>query len=252
MSTDVTAATSRFVWHDQVSDDPQQAQEFYTQLFGWGIEPWKSQSGEGDYPMISANGANHGGFGKRTEGAPPTSWLGHVSVTDVDETVTKVKAAGGRVAFGPQDIPDVGRFAIIVDPQGAFVSAFQAGGEGPPAGGVFVWDELGTQDVEGAERFYGAVFGWTTEDMGEDYGGYKIFKSGEDRIAGLMKMPDPSMPSQWVFYVYSDDVDATVAKAKELGAFAVVEGMDIPAVGRIAVLGDPQGAAFGVFKPSQG
>jgi uncharacterized protein len=247
MSTSVTTA-SKFVWHEQVSDDPQQAQAFYGELFGWEVELWKP--GEIDYAMISANGANHGGFGKRMEGAPPTHWLGHVSVSSVDETIEKAKAAGGQVVFGPMDMEEVGRFAIIVAPDGSFVSAFQPEGDGPAQGGVFVWDELGTQDVEGAQRFYGAVFGWTTEDMGAEYGGYRIFKSGETQIAGLMKMPDASAPSQWVPYVHTYDVDATVAKAKGLGASVFVEGMEVPSVGRVAVLADPQGAAFGLFKPS--
>jgi predicted enzyme related to lactoylglutathione lyase len=248
MSTGVTTATGRFVWHEHVSDDPKQAQAFYTQLFGWQVETWKS--GEIEYPMINANGANHGGFGNRMEGAPPTHWLGHVAVTSVDETIEKVQAAGGQIVFGPIDMKEVGRFAIIVDPQGSFVSAFQPEGEGPAQGGVFVWDELGSQDVDGAERFYGAVFGWATKDMGAEYGGYRIFGSGETQIGGLMKMPDPSLPSQWVPYVYADDIDATAARAKELGASVVVEPMDVPSVGRIAVVVDPQGATFGLFKPS--
>jgi predicted enzyme related to lactoylglutathione lyase len=246
MSTGVTTA-SRFVWHEQVSDDPKQAQAFYTQLFGWEIETWKA--GEIDYAMIHSGGANHGGFGKRMEGAPPTHWLGHVAVKSVDETIEKAKAAGGSVAFGPMDMEEVGRFAILSAPDGSFVSAFQPEGDGPMQGGVFTWDELATQDVEGAERFYGSVFGWETKDMGTEFGGYKIFGSGETQIAGLMKPQDPSGPSTWIPYVHADDVDATTAKAKGLGANALFEGMDIPGVGRISVLVDPQGAVFGLFQP---
>jgi len=206
--------------------------------------------GELDYAMISSGGGNHGGFATAQEGAPPPHWLGHVQVANVDETLEKAKAAGGRIAFGPMDMPEVGRFAIIVDPQDAFLAAYQPAGEGPQHGGVFVWDELGTQDVDGAARFYHEVFGWTTRDMGAEYGGYRIFQSGETQIGGLMAMPDTSRPSQWVPYVAADDVDATVAEAKGLGATVVAEPMDVPAVGRIAVLIDPQGAAFGLFKPS--
>jgi predicted enzyme related to lactoylglutathione lyase len=247
MSTGVTI-TTKFVWHEQVSDDPQQAQAFYTQLFGWGIDLWKP--GEIDYAMITSGGAMHGGFGQRMEGAPPTHWLGHIAVSSVDETIDKANAAGGKVVFGPMDMEEVGRFAIIVAPDGSFVSAFQPEGEGPQQGGVFVWDELVTQDVDAAERFYGAVFGWETKDMGSEFGGYKIFGSGETQIAGLMKSKDPSGPSIWVPYVGTDEVDATTAKAKELGANAFVEGMDVPTIGRISVLADPQGAVFGLFQPA--
>jgi hypothetical protein len=145
---------------------------------------------------------------------------------------------------------EIGRIAIVSDPQGAFVSIYQPESDEMPAPeGVFVWDELGTTDVGGAERFYGAVFGWTTTDMGPDYGGYRIFKCGETDAGGLMALPDASMPAGWQPYVAVDDVDATTAKAKELGGSVLMEPMDVPKVGRIAVLRDPQDAAFGIIKP---
>lgn len=245
--TTTATAVGKFVWHEQVSSDPGQAKDFYTQLFGWGTEQFKPD--EMDYAMINANGQNHGGFGKAQEGAPPPHWLGHVQVDEVDETVEKAKAAGGKIAFGPVDMGEVGKFAIIGDPQGAFVSAYQPEGEGDVAEGVFVWDELVTKDVEGAERFYGEVFGWTTKDMGQDFGGYKLFQVGETNIGGLMAPQDPATPSMWTPYVAVEDVDATAAKATKLGASTVVEAMDVPTVGRFAILRDPQGAVFGVIKP---
>src|SRR5919201_2235802 len=166
MST-VTSTVGKFVWREQVSDDPEQAKAFYTQLFGWSTETFKP--GEIDYTMIAAGGNMHGGFSKAQEGAPPPHWLGHIHVESVDETIERAKKAGGKIAFGPMDMPEIGRFAIIVDPQGAFVSVYQPESEVPSSAGVFVWDELATSDVEGAERFYGEVFGWTTKDMGPEY-----------------------------------------------------------------------------------
>ena len=246
MSTPVSTAVGTFVWRENVSSDPQRAQDFYTQLLGWEIEHFTA--GEFDCPMISANGQMHGGFPTVPEGTPP-HWAGNVQVASVDDTIEKTKDAGGELVAGPMDIPEVGRYAVLKDPQGAIVVAFQPAGEGPQGAGLFVWDELGTQDVDGAERFYNRVFGWTTTDMGEEYGGYKIFELGETRVAGLMKMPDPSIPSMWTPYIAVDDTDAIVAKAQELGGSVLVEAMDIPAVGRIAVLKDPVGAAFGIIKP---
>jgi uncharacterized protein len=138
---------------------------------------------------------------------------------------------------------------VIADPQGAVVAVFQPSGEGPQSAGVFVWDELGTQDVAGSEAFYADVFGWTTEEMGAEYGGYKIFQHGETRVGGLMKMPDASIPSMWAPYVAVEDADATIAKAKELGGSTVIEPMDVPNIGRIAMLKDPQGGVLGIIKP---
>jgi hypothetical protein len=246
MST-VASSVGRFVWHEQVSPDPQNAQGFYTELFGWGTEVFKP--GEVEYTMISANGQSHGGYGKAMEGAPPPHWLSHVHVEDLDETIEKAKAAGGKLAAGPFEMGEVGRMGIIGDPQGAYVSAYQPLGEGPVPQGIFVWDELGTNDADGAQRFYEAVFGWTTADMGPEYGGYRIFNSGGTGIAGFMTLQDRSIPPMWQPYVAVDDPDAIVAKATELGATALFEPMDVPKVGRIAVLRDPQGATFGVIRP---
>jgi predicted enzyme related to lactoylglutathione lyase len=247
MST-VASSVGKFVWHDQVSDDPKRAQEFYTQLFGWGTEEFKP--GEVDYTMITTGGHSHGGFGQAQEGAPPPHWLSHVRVENIDETIEKAKQAGGKLAAGPFDMGDVGRMAIIGDPQGAYIGIYQPAEEGPVPQGVFVWDELGTHDVDGAQRFYEAVLGWTTQDMGEEYGGYRIFNTGDSTngVAGLMKLPDESIPPHWQPYVAVGDPDAVTAKAKELGAAVYLEPMDVPNVGRLAVLGDPQGATFGIIR----
>src|SRR5919109_1607607 len=149
MSTEVKTAVGRFVWHDHVSSDPAKAQEFYSSLFGWTTEVFKP--GEIDYPMIIANGQGHGGFGPAQGGAPP-HWMGHVYVEDVDDAAKRAESAGGTVLAGPMDIPDVGRFAAVRDPQGALLSLFTPNDPNMPVGeGVFVWDELITSDVEGAK-----------------------------------------------------------------------------------------------------
>jgi predicted enzyme related to lactoylglutathione lyase len=243
----VASTVGKFVWHEQVSSDPRQAQDFYTQLFGWGTEVFKP--GETEYTMISSGGQSHGGFGKAMEGAPPPHWLSHVRVENLDETIEKAKSAGGKLAAGPFEMGEVGRIGIIADPQGAYISAYQPQSEGPLPEGVFVWDELGTTDADGAQRFYEEVFGWTTSDMGSEYGGYKVFNRGETGIAGVMALPDATVPPHWQPYVAVDDPAATTAKAKELGGSALMEPMDVPRVGRLGVLRDPQGATFGIIKP---
>jgi predicted enzyme related to lactoylglutathione lyase len=243
----VAPTVGKFVWHEHVSSDPKQAQDFYTQLFGWGTEVFKP--GEVDYTMISSRGQSHGGFAKAMEGAPPPHWLSHVRVEKLEDTIEKATRAGGKLVAGPFEMGEVGRIAIIADPQGAYISAYEPESEGPPSEGVFVWDELGTTDADGAQRFYDEVFGWTTSDMGPDYGGYRIFNRGDTGIAGLMTLPDESTSPYWQPYVAVDDPDATVAKATELGSSALMEPMDVPKVGRLAVLRDPQGATVGIIKP---
>src|SRR5438046_3403467 len=87
----VASTVGRFVWHEQVSSDPKQAQDFYTRLFGWGTEAFKP--GEVDYTMISSGGRSHGGFGKALEGAPPPHWLGHIRVEKLEDTIENAKRA---------------------------------------------------------------------------------------------------------------------------------------------------------------
>lgn len=244
MST-VATRTGKFVWHEQVSDDPKKAEGFYTKLFGWGTEVYTAPGV--DYTMISSGGQTHGGFSQAQEGAPPPHWLSHIGVENVDETIEKATGAGGKVLAGPFDMEDVGRMAILADPQGAFFSVYQSHGEGSGGAGLFVWDELGTTDADGAQRFYEQVFGWTTKDQGEEYGGYRIFSRGEEQVGGLMKNPDPSIPAYWTPYVGVEDPDATCKKAQELGAAIIVEPMDIPNIGRFAIIQDPQGAVFGII-----
>jgi predicted enzyme related to lactoylglutathione lyase len=244
MSTSVASAVGTFVWHEHVSSDPQRAQQFYADLLGWEY----GEFGEG-YTVINANGQGHGGFPPAMEGAP-SHWLGSVQVEDTDGVVEKVKAGGGNVVMGPMDIPDVGRYAVITDPQGAAFSVIQITGEGGMIGkGVFVWDELATSDVDAAKTFYADVLGWSSEDV--DMGGftYTILKhpNAEQGSAGAMPQGEAPAP-MWLCYINAPDIDATAAKAAELGATVMREPFDIENIGRIAIAVDPTGAAFGLFK----
>jgi predicted enzyme related to lactoylglutathione lyase len=176
-------------------------------------------------------------------------------VENADATVEKAKSAGGSAIMEPFDVPEVGRLAVLKDPQGAVFAVIQPSMEGqpdtPPATGTFVWDELTTTDVDGAKSFYGDVFGWTFHD--EDMGGmtYSVVQNAGSDIGGLMARPEGfDIPTHWKVYIASDDADATVAKATELGATVKVEPTDVPDVGRFAVLQDPVGAVFGILASS--
>ncbi len=252
MSTPVQTLLGKFVWHENYSNDVDAAKKFYAALFGWDFETWKP--GEADYSMVKVGDQMHAGF-MTVQGGEPPHWLGIVQVEDCDEIARKVEAAGGKIYAGPFDIPEVGRFTVIGDPQGAVLSAMAAGAdtqETPPAEGVFVWDELHTPDVEGAKSFYAEVFGWTSADMdmGES-GTYTMFKrSGDVDVAGAYPSAEGQGPPHWLVYVGCDDVDATTSRAAELGGTALLEPSDVPGVGRLAVLQDPQGAVFGIFNPT--
>ncbi len=114
--------------------------------------------------------------------------------------------------------------------------------------GHFCWNELVTADVAAAKTFYTRLLGWTTEPFGQGME-YTLLKRDNQGIGGLMKAPHAGMPAQWLPYVLVEDVDATVAQAAKLGGKVCNAPFDVPDVGRIAVLSDPQGATFGIIKP---
>lgn len=117
-----------------------------------------------------------------------------------------------------------------------------------PQPGRFAWNELVTKNVPAAKKFYGRLLGWKTQPFGKGVP-YTLFKKGREMAGGMLKHPHPERPSLWVPYVVVDDVDATVKKGVKLGAQLVLPPHNIPTVGRIAVLADPQGAVIGIFKP---
>jgi uncharacterized protein len=112
--------------------------------------------------------------------------------------------------------------------------------------GKFSWNELVTTDIEGATAFYSRLFGWSSTPFGTEY---TLFNKGDQSVGGMMKAPAPGIPAGWLSYITAEDVDAYATKAVELGGTIRVPAFDIPEVGRIAILVDPQGAAFGIFKP---
>src|SRR5262245_38971652 len=248
MNTTVQTHVGQVVWHDLMTGDVERAKAFYGELLGWELEVWKP--GEMAYPMITANGQMNGGFKTLdpATGAPPHC-LTYVRVgRRGGGAAERGTQAGGTVHVAPMDGPEVGRFAVIADPQGAVIAPFALGQEMTLPQGVFAWDELLTTDVEAAKTFYKTVFDWGNAAWEGDIP-YTLFKSPEGQdVAGLMEKPPQAPSPHWLTYLVSDDVDGTVAKARTLGAEVYVEGMDIGDMGRIAVLGDPTGAAFGLFQ----
>jgi len=124
------------------------------------------------------------------------------------------------------------------------------------APGTFCWFECGTRDAVVAKSFYTTVFGWNAVDipMPGGAGSYTLLKIGDDDIAGLYELSGPyfeGVPSHWMTYVTVENVDETTERARSLGGKVVAEPMDVPGVGRIAVLEDPTGAKISVFKPGE-
>jgi len=246
--------TGRFVWHELHTSDRAKAQKFYTQLLGWDVKDVPMGPGDA-YGLCTVHGSEVAGVTKSM--APPSvppHWLQYIAVDDVDAFAKKAQTLGAKVMQAPMDIPNIGRFSVVTDPQGAAFALFKSSRpteqepERPPVG-AFCWEELMTSDPEAAAKFYTQLFGYSVEshDMGP-MGTYRILKRGDRQTAGIMKTPaNVPAPPHWLTYLNVKDVDASTRNAKEIGAKVMMEPMDIPNIGRFSVVADPTGAAVALF-----
>jgi len=243
-------------WAD-IGSDVEAAQAFYGALFGWDAVPAGPPEETGGYGFFTKGGRLVAGFGPQNNPGPPF-WSVYFATDDAEGVVARVEAAGGTVVVAPMAVMDAGRMAVFQDSAGAFFSVWQPGSHrgaqlwGEP--GAMCWAELTSRDVEGAKRFYPAVFGWHAVSH-EGEMAYTEFHLGEEgpATAGLMDMPamvPAEVPSYWSMYFGAEDVDASSARAVELGGIILAGPMDLPDGGRFAVLRDPQGAVFGLFSPA--
>jgi uncharacterized protein len=213
----------------------------------------------GGYRMFQRGGQNVGGLMKHMQEGQPTAWSTYFSVADADETAEKIKAAGGSVVVEPMDVLDIGRMGVFADPTGAVFGIWQPksfpGADVVNEPGSLRWNEVLTRDVEADKAFYPAVFDWVAgrpsfEGAPETY---TVWELAGEPVGGMMQMTDeafpPEVPPHWDVCFAVADCDATVAKARELGATVLFEPMDMP-IGRFAGLIDPQGASFTLMQPA--
>ena len=234
-------STGKFCWFDLMSTDVPAARAFYTELFGWDIREHNAQ-----YAMIHDRaGRGLGGMMAANPGQP-SAWLPYVTTDDIAITMNRVRELGGKV-FMEHDAPEVGKFAIYADPQGAALAAIQLKndtGNYPREKGEnhIAWSELNTTDPAAALAFHAGVFDWKSESWGPDY-----ILVGDEHSAGITR-GQPGVPSNWLVYVNSQNTDATVAKVESLGGKVMMPGTDIPNIGRFAVFADPTGGVFAVMQ----
>lgn len=239
-------------WADLWTSDVEGSRTFYTQLFGWTAEEPSEEFG--GYFMFTRDGVPvAGGMGPMGEMPANDTWKVYLATDDVARTVAAAAAAGAEIGVPPSDVADLGRQAVMADPAGAVVGAWQAGTfpgftvleeHGTPS-----WFELHTGDFGGALAFYRSVFGWDTANVSDtDEFRYEVLRDpeGEGVLAGVIDAAASSpagAPARWSVYWEVDDVDATVERVKELGG-SLGSGVDDTPYGRLAQVCDPAGAAF--------
>lgn len=121
----VKDAPGGLCWTELSSRDPEGAKAFYGSLFGWDARPQETPGGL--YTMFSVDGTDIGGMVEMNEewGEMPAKWMPYFGIADIDAALAQIPSLGGEVAMGPIEAEGVGRFAVVQDPQGAFLSIIQ-------------------------------------------------------------------------------------------------------------------------------
>jgi predicted enzyme related to lactoylglutathione lyase len=243
-----------FCWVDLATADADAAKSFYTRLFGWELED--TDAGDSAvYTICRLNGdAVCGLFDMSTDlpaaGVAP-NWTSYVTVADVDAVAAGATRLGGDVINDVFDVLDVGRMAVLKDPQGAVVAAWQPGtrigAERVNDVGCLCMNELVTTDIDAARSFYEALFGWTTEAWDTGPGGppMALAKNGGTVNASFIGVQGDE-PARWRPCFTVESTDTAVERVRELGGSVVAEPFELPD-GSLAVVLDPEGVLFSIF-----
>ena len=248
-----------FSWPELATTDQTAAVQFYRSLFGWDVDDVPMGPDE-RYSVFKMRGKETAAAytmrpDERQMGIPP-HWNSYVTVANTDESAKKAQELGGKVLVPPFDVMGHGRMAVLQDPTGAVFQIWQAmdhvGAKILEEPGALCWTELNTRDTKAAEAFYTKLFGWTAKHSAPSAGmEYTEFSVQGKPSIGMMPINEhmpANVPSYWMPYFQVDDADASVDKARQLGGKVMVPPTDIPNTGRFAIVNDPQGAMFAVFK----
>jgi len=246
-------------WADLWTSDVEGSRKFYSDLFGW--EAQEPSPEFGGYFMFTRNGVpTAGAMGDMGDMRANNTWNIYLDSDDIAKTIDAAEAEGAQVIAPAMPVADLGTQAVLIDPTGAHLGAWQPGTfpgftvlneHGAPS-----WFELHTRDHATAVAFYRSVFHWDTNTVGDsDEFRYTTMRDpgGKGELAGIMDakafLPN-SVPAHWSVYWEVADADAAVAKVKALGGSVVMDAQDTP-YGRLATVVDPAGAQFKLRRPDQ-
>lgn len=213
----------------------------------YSIFQWKGRDSATAYTMRKE---------QRAQGVPP-NWMVYIAVDSADSVAAKAADLGGTILAPAFDVMDAGRMAVVQDPTGAVFSAWQAkNSKGLGVKGednAFCWADLNTSDPARASKFYSGLLGWTLTKGEKDTSGYLHIKNGEEFIGGIPPAhPESPFPPHWLIYFQVADVDATAAKAIQKRGKLLMAPHKIENVGTMAIVADPHGAVFALFKSGRG
>ena len=234
-------------WRELMTPKPEDSERFYGELFNWKIRT--VPFGPSTYRLVDAGTKEIAGIMAFDKPGIPPHWCSYVTVDDVDATAARAKEAGGTIANPPTDIPNVGRFAVLLDPQGAVTVAFKSSNPAdrpstePPKTGEFCWEQLNTTATDKGIAFYEKVYGWKTTPEG----GMPVFHAGDKQVASIMQAP-PGVPAHWLTYVVVAKLAESCERVKKLGGKVLMDRIPVPGIGTYAVVQDNVGAVIGLFE----
>ena len=256
MSEVVMHAPGTVCWTELGTTDPAAAGSFYHALFGWDTA--EVPMPEGTYTILQQDALDMGGIYRltdqqRNQHVPP-HWLLYTAVDDVDAAADTAQRNGGTVVAPPMDVPNVGRMAVLQDPEGATFAVMHLAGH-PGLGtkdvpGALCWTELSARDPQGAASFYGVLFGWEPQVQQMPNGPYTMFSLDGADVGGMIEMTEEwgDMPSAWMPYFGIADLDVALARIPSLGGEVAVGPLEAQGVGHFAVVRDPQGAFLSIIQ----
>jgi uncharacterized protein len=245
-----------FCWVEVATSNQSAAKSFYSALFDWTAQDVPIGP-NAFYSLMQLDGRVAAGLytmheEERNAGVPP-HWNLYVAVESADEAAKKAASLGAKVVDAPSDVGDRGRAAVFLDPAGALFQVWQPnkrsglGVIGDP--GSFCWADLNTKDQARAKTFYEGLFGWKLLPGKGKESGYLHIVNGEKYIGGIPPARQHGGgPSHWLIYFAVADVDKSFRRAVDLKAPTLLQPTDFEGVGRMAMLQDPQGAVFALFR----
>ena len=253
-----------FIWYELMTKDAKAAKAFYDSVVGWNIDAEPAPGGM-DYRMINAPDGQAGGVMQLSAdmiagGAQPV-WLGYFGVDDVDASVAAIVADGGQVHLPPFDVPDVGRIAMVTDPQGIPFYVMRGAVDGTSTAyqrmgfGHVSWNELLAPDDEAALAFYAKHFYLTKvgEMPMDEMGAYSFIANTESKgeAIGAMMKTIPGTKPGWGFYFRVHDIEEAKAKVEAGGGKVTFGPMEVPGGEMVLNALDPEGVSFGLVAPGK-
>jgi len=243
-----------FVWYELMTTDAKAATEFYKAVVGWGA---KDAGLPHDYTLLTVGEMPTAGLMTTPNPGSPPSWIGYIAVDNVDTYAQEIAATGGMICHAPTDIPNIGRFAVVADPQKVVFALFTPLPGDPPnppppqTPGRVGWHELHAADGPSAYDYYAKLFGWTKGD-GMDMGPmgiYQIFNHGDRMIGGIFtKTADEPVP-YWLYYFNVESIAVAQERVVAGGGKVLMGPHEVPGGSIILQCLDPQGALFALVEP---